>query len=158
MSSPPKTYSVRAAARVSAPPDRVYSIIADYHHGHPAILPKQFTSLVVEQGGVGAGTIIRCQMRVLGQTQTFRAAVSEPQPGRVLMERIIEGDPVVTTFTVSPADGGQYSDVSIESTMDVKPGLRGIVERFLSPRLLMPIYREELRRLNDYAVGKGDPA
>jgi len=146
-------YSVSAAARVHAPADRVYSIIADYREGHPRILPRQFTSLTVEQGGVGAGTVIRCEMRVLGQTQMFRAAITEPQPGRVLVETIIEGDPLVTTFTVIPVEGGRESDVTIQSTIDMKPGLRGRIERFLSPRILAPIYREELKLLNDYASG-----
>ena len=149
--SGPSQYSIRASARVHAPPARVYGIIADYHVGHPAILPKQFTSLTVEQGGTGAGTVIMCEMRVLGTSQRFRAAVTEPQPGRVLVETIIEGDPLVTTFTVDPEDGGRASHVTISSVIDRKPGLRGLIERFLSPRLLAPMYREELRLLDGYA-------
>ena len=148
------SFSVGATARVQAPPERVYGIIADYHVGHPAILPKQFTSLDVEAGGTGAGTVIRCEMRVLGQKQVFRAAVTEPQPGRVLVETIIEGDPLVTTFTVEPADSGRACDVTISSVIEQKPGLRGTIERFLSPRILEPIYREELRLLNEYAKGR----
>ena len=126
-------FSVAVTSRIDAPPDRVYGIIADYRVGHPAILPKQFTSLAVEKGGTGAGTVIRCEMRVLGQKQMFRAAVTEPQPGRVLVETIIEGDPLVTTFTVIPADAGRASEVTISSVIDRKPGLRGMIERFLSP-------------------------
>jgi hypothetical protein len=144
-------YSVSVTSRVDAPPDCVYGIIADYRVGHPAILPKQFTSLTVENGGAGAGTVIRCEMRVLGQKQMFRAAVTEPQPGRVLVETIIEGDPLVTTFTVVPADAGRASEVTISSSIVKKPGLRGMIERFLSPRILAPMYREELRLLNEYA-------
>ncbi len=49
-------YTVVASADMDAPPDRVYAIIADYHNGHPHILPKQFRNLTVEKGGVGAGT------------------------------------------------------------------------------------------------------
>ncbi len=143
-------YAVTARARVNAPAERVYAIIADYRVGHPAILPRQFTSLAVEAGGTGAGTVIKCEMRVLGQKQMFRAAVTEPQPGRVLVETIIEGDPLVTTFTVAPADGGRASDVTISSVIDKKSGLRGIIEQFLSPRILEPMYREELRLLNEY--------
>jgi hypothetical protein len=81
----------------------------------------------------------------------FRAAVTEPQPGRVLVETIIEGDPLVTTFTVEPADGGRACDVTIASVIEQKPGLRGMIERVLSPRILQPMYREELRLLNEYA-------
>ena len=148
------SFSVGAKARVDAPPDRVYGIIADYHVGHPAILPKQFTALDVEAGGTGAGTVIRCEMRVLGQKQIFRATVTEPRPGRVLVETIIEGDPLETTFTVEPADGGRACDVTISSVIEQKPGLRGMIERFLSPKILGPLYREELRLLNAYAKGR----
>lgn len=146
------TYSVSASTRVRVPAERVYGIIADYHEGHPRILPKQFTSLVVEEGGVGAGTIIRCEMRLMGQKQTFRAAVTEPEPGRVLRESIIEGDPLITTFTVMPTASGDECDVSIESVVPAKPGVRGLIERFFLPRILAPMYQEELERLNDYAI------
>lgn len=146
------TYSVSATARVQALSQRVYGIIADYREGHPRILPKQFTSLVVEQGGVGAGTVIRCEMRLLGQRQTFRAAVTEPEPGRVLRETIIEGDPLITTFTVVPSAGGRECEVTIQSTVPVKPGVRGMIERFFVPRLLAPMYQEELGRLSTYAI------
>ena len=54
-------------------------------HGHPQILPKPpFVSLEVEKGGIGAGTVIRIAMRVLGRLQTFGAVITEPEPGRVL--------------------------------------------------------------------------
>ena len=147
-----RTFSVSATARVRASAERVYGIIADYREGHPRILPKQFTSLVVEQGGVGAGTIIRCEMRLMGGRQVFRAAVTEPEPGRVLRETIIEGDPLVTTFTVAPAVGESECDVTIQSDVPLKPGVRGVLERFFVPRMLTPMYEEELRRLNDYAT------
>ena len=153
----PHQYSVGATARIPAPAAHVYGIIADYNVGHPAILPKQFTSLTVEQGGRGAGTVIRCEMRVLGRTQVFRAAVTEPQPGRVLVETIIEGDPLVTTFTVEPAADGGACDVTISSLIQGKPGLRGMIERLLSPKILEPMYREELRLLNQYATGRRFP-
>jgi hypothetical protein len=38
----PQTYTVTGSARIEADPARVYGIIADYHHGHPSIVPKQF--------------------------------------------------------------------------------------------------------------------
>ena len=35
-------------------------MLADYNESHPAILPEHvFTGLVVEQGGIGAGTAVR---------------------------------------------------------------------------------------------------
>jgi len=62
-----------ASASLPAPPERVYRLIADYRDCHPRILPKHFSSLTVEKGGVGAGTVIRFQMRLLAKTQVYRA-------------------------------------------------------------------------------------
>ena len=77
------TNQFSASALIQAPAQDVYAIIADYHHGHPQILPQPpFVSLVVEQGGTGAGTVIRVAMRVLGRLQTFGAVITEPEPGR----------------------------------------------------------------------------
>ncbi len=69
-----KPYRAKASSIIAAPAELVYRTLADYHHGHPSILPKQyFLSLEVEQGGFGAGTVINFQTRVLGETQSFRA-------------------------------------------------------------------------------------
>ena len=57
-------HRITASARIDAAPKRVYNVIADYCNGHPRILPKQFSDLVVERGGFGAGTVIRFRMRV----------------------------------------------------------------------------------------------
>ena len=58
-----------AAACIDAEPERVYAIIAAYHNGHRGILPHEFSALSVERGGVGAGTIIRFRMSVMGRRQ-----------------------------------------------------------------------------------------
>ena len=65
--------------------------------------------------GVGAGTVIRVDMRVLGRPQTFRAVVTEPEPGRVLVETNDNG--YVTTFTVEPRAEGQHAYVTIATEM-----------------------------------------
>jgi len=83
---PGRILKVCASASMNAAPECVYATIADYYIGHPRILPKQFSGMVVESGGIGAGTIVRFNMRVFGRTQAFCAAVSEPQAGRVLVE------------------------------------------------------------------------
>src|SRR6476659_6721192 len=85
MESKPERHTVSASAVIPARRERIYSLISNYKDGHQRILPKQFTSLQVEEGGVGAGTVIRFQMSLLGRKQTFRAAVTEPEPGRVLV-------------------------------------------------------------------------
>jgi hypothetical protein len=77
-----------SAKRVSeAPSGLVYRCIADYQHHHrpEGFLPRVFTSMHVEQGGVGAGTVIRFTTGIGGPSRTMRQTVSEPEPGRVLV-------------------------------------------------------------------------
>src|SRR5438105_2600685 len=86
---------------VAAPAAQVYGIISDYRQHHPRILPPAFSDLTVEQGGVGAGTVIRCAFRAGGRTLRFRQRVEEPEPGRVLAEIDLDTG-AVTRFTVTP--------------------------------------------------------
>ena len=145
-----KSFMVKASARVAAPADVVYGIIADYRNGHPHILPKPyFEWLEVEQGGHGGGTVIRFQMRVLGQTRVLRAVVTEPEPGRVLVETDTGGGPV-TTFTVEPEESGSHVTFSTELTSAGGP--LGVLERFVLKRILRRIYARELELLGRVAV------
>jgi len=140
------SFTIGAAARVNAPARRVYDMIADYRNGHPRIIPpKYFTSLDVEEGGVGAGTVIRFTMRVLGSERTGRARVTEPQPGRVLVETELTTG-FVTTFTVAPVGAGA-ADVKIETKMPQGSGIRGAVERWVARAVFPRIYRDELALL-----------
>src|SRR5947209_7837439 len=122
---------VKAAAVLDARPEEVYATIADYHHGHPNILPKEtLYDLQVEQGGYGAGTVIRFKTKALGVVQSFHQRVSEPEPGRVLVEQDIDSaQNVRTTFTVNPVENGQRSHVEIATTMNTSPGFQGFMER-----------------------------
>ncbi len=146
-------YVVSASAVVPARRERVYSLIANYNDGHPRILPKQFSNLTVEQGGVGAGTVIRFQMSVLGKKQTLRAAISEPDPGRVLVETYLDGKGTVTTFTVNPGTAPADSHVTISTELPVRSGFMGLLERKFSALLLRPIYAKELQNLARVATG-----
>jgi len=138
---------VVASAIIKVPAQQVYAILADYHNGHPHILPSQyFPDLHVEQGGIGAGTVIGFQMRVLGKTQTFRAAITEPEPGRVLMETNLPTG-AVTTFTVDPRLGGQHVQVAIATELVVSNWLEGLVTKMLLHR----VYAQELKLLAAYA-------
>jgi hypothetical protein len=149
----PEKHIVSASATIPARRERVYSLIADYNDGHPRILPKQFMSLVVEQGGVGAGTIIRFQMRVLGKKRTFRAAITEPEPGRVLVETYLDANGAVTTFTVNPGGAPADSHVTISTELRVRSGFLGKIEKTLSTLLLRPTYVQELENLARVATG-----
>ena len=144
------TVRVSSTGTIDARPQTVYAIIADYHEGHPRIISeKYFSNLTVETGGIGAGTIIRFNVRLLGAVRTVRAEISEPSPGRVLVETDVETG-ARTSFTVEPANGGKRSIVTIETAWTT-PGLRGRIERMLAPAALRRIYVQELRMLNEVA-------
>lgn len=132
---------------VPAAPERAYAILADYRNGHPRILPPQFSGLTVEAGGRGAGTIVRFQMTAFGKKQTFRAAITEPEPGRVLVEKDLESNGAVTTFRVDPGGSAKECRVTITTEMPRKPGLSGALERLFTGWYLRPIYRRELQQL-----------
>jgi hypothetical protein len=148
------SHRVSATAEVMAPAGKVYAIIADYDHGHPQIVPRPpFGSLEVEQSGSGAGTVIRYQMRVMGRTQTFRAAIAEPEPGRVLVETDLTMG-AVTTFTVDPIEEGRHARVTISTELKVRGGLLGMLERAVTTRFLRPTYIRELENLASLAEGR----
>ncbi|HKJ03542.1 MAG TPA: SRPBCC family protein, partial [Longimicrobiales bacterium] len=117
----PGPIRIKSTRFVSAPADQVYDILADYHTGHPQILPARvFRDLRVETGGQGAGTVIKFGMKSFGTVRWARAEVDEPEPGRVLRERVLDDldqlDPegIVTTFTVDRVEAHR-SEVTIET-------------------------------------------
>jgi hypothetical protein len=138
---------------IEARPDKIYAILADYRVSHPAILPKPyFTELVVEEGGQGAGTIVRVGMEVMGKAFAYRQVVSEPEPGRVLKEAD-DAAGVTTTFTIDPLNGSGRSRVTIATDAAISSGLTGWLERIFNPPVMRRIYKQELRNLAEH-VGK----
>ena len=139
-----------AERRIDAHPGRVYAYIADFRNHHPNILPPAFSDLVVERGGVGAGTVHRFTLTLGGRTGSARVRVDEPEPGRVLTETELDSTrDMVTSFTVD-AGPNATSRVRIDTTWRAS-GLRGLVERILAPRMLRRLYDEELALLDRYA-------
>jgi len=153
MDSKHEKHVVSASAIIPARSERVYSLISNYNDGHPRILPEQFTGLMVEQGGVGAGTIIRFQMSVFGRKQTFRASITEPEPGRVLVETDLGTNGAITTFTINPGTAPADSHVTISTELPVRGGFMGKIERAMTTLLLRPIYVKELQNLARVATG-----
>ena len=147
-------YVVCQTAHVPAPSEAVYAVLANYVDGHPRILPKRFSNLVVEEGGIGAGTVIRFQMQALGQRRELRAAVSEPEPGRVLEERSLEADGAVTTFTVHPIDRGATAQVVIATALTRKAGPLAALERAMTSAVLRSTYRQELSLLKTHVESR----
>jgi hypothetical protein len=135
-----------AAETIDARPEVIWDILTDYREAHPSILPKAFGPLEVEQGGKGAGTVMRFSLHVAGTTRNFHQTVSEPEPGRVLVESNTDGSGE-TTFTLTPVDDGRRTHLRIVTAMDAHGGLMGALERMMTPRMILPIYHEELGNL-----------
>jgi hypothetical protein len=139
--------SFSAERVIDAPADVVYRCLADYtHHHRPGgFLPPAFSNQEVLSGGVGDGTVIRLSLSLAGRTNTLTARISEPQPGRTLVE---DGESVRTTFTVQPE--ADKSRVRFDTVLEAG-GLGGLINKFFAARLLRPLYTEELERLERYA-------
>ena len=91
-------------------------------------------------------------MRIFGTTQSFRAAVTEPDPGRVLVETNLEDGGAATTFTVIALEDGQHADVTITTEgRTQRAGLTGALERLLSTLFLRRVYVRELALLDALA-------
>jgi hypothetical protein len=133
---------VTAGRTVAAPAATVYGIIADYREGHPSILPpRYFEDFRVEAGGQGAGTRIRFTMRSYGNRVACQADVTEPEPGRVLVETDSKTG-TITRFIVEPLEPNR-SRVTFETDYRTV-GVRGWLESLLVPRYLKTVYAAEL--------------
>jgi hypothetical protein len=136
-----------AAERVmDAPADVVYHCIGDYrnHHRPGGFLPPAFSDFEILRGGVGSGTEYRFTVALGGRRRALSASVNETVPGRELVET---GPGIQTTFTVEPVDRG--ARVRFETVME-EGGLTGVMNRLFAKRLLLPIYEDELRQLEEY--------
>lgn len=136
-----------AERQIDAPAAVIYHCLADYreHHRPGGFLPPEFEQLEIARGGVGAGTEYRFVMTVGGRRRAVSTQVSEPVPGHTLIET---GSGIETTFTVEPTSGGVR--VRFDTVFD-EGGVQGILNRLFAARMLVPIYEDELRRLEGYA-------
>jgi uncharacterized protein YndB with AHSA1/START domain len=145
-------YRVSRSRTIESPASRVYRVIADYRRHHPHIVPPEyFPTLEVTAGGLGAGTRTRVEMRVLGSTRTFEQVVTEPEPGRVILETDADGRSA-TTFTVDDGAKSGSTHVTITTELNARPGLAGYIERLVTTAMLGRVYDKELARLADYAA------
>jgi uncharacterized protein YndB with AHSA1/START domain len=135
-----------AERTIDAPVGQVYGYLADMRQ-HPRFLPPAFSDFQVEEGGVGAGSVTRFAVTAGGRTRSYRMRVTEPEPGRVLVESDTNSS-LVTTFNVEPRDG--KSLVRISTSWDGAGGIGGFFERTFAPRAMHRIYLDELERLNAY--------
>jgi len=146
-------FTVAASRVISASAQVTYRLIADYQGGHQRILPdKYFGNLRATKGGYGDGTEIAFEMYPFGMkraTQQARARVTEPEPGRVLVETDLDRG-FVTTFTVD-AVGPSSARVEFVTSVPRKPGILGAIEKSVTTRLLSTVYDAELKQLDRVA-------
>ena len=137
-----------AERTINAPADRIYRYLADMQL-HSRFLPAPFYDYKVEQGGVGAGRVVSFKIKFAGGVRELRMDVTEPEPGRTLVQTDSAGSGLVTTFTVTPQD--DHALVNITSSFDGETGVAGFVEGIIAPRRLHHIYAKELDRIDAYA-------
>ncbi|HEU5180037.1 MAG TPA: hypothetical protein VFW45_04560, partial [Candidatus Polarisedimenticolia bacterium] len=75
----------------------------------------------------------------------MRSEVSEPEPGRVLVETDLDDNGARTTFRVAD-ESAESCRVEIATQWEAR-GLRGWIERMTGPPLLRKIYAVELEQL-----------
>jgi len=141
---------VKVNAFIHVSPEVAYRCIADYRQHHPKFLPPAFSDFRVEEGGYGAGTVISFRGKTAGRVRDFRMRVTEPEPGRVLVESDTLSS-METAFTVTPEGDG--SRVSFDTRWNGASGIGGFFERMFAPIALRRLYRDELMRLDMYAQG-----
>jgi uncharacterized protein YndB with AHSA1/START domain len=135
---------------IDAPPAAVYAVLADYTTHHPRIMPAPpFSDLQVEEGGAGAGTVFHITVRMMGRQQRMHMRVAEPEPGHVLTETNLDTG-VVTVFSVEEGDGGSRTLARMTSDWETDGGLRGLVDRLLTPPLMGRVFAKQLRQLGRY--------
>jgi hypothetical protein len=90
-------------------------------------------------------------MKVMGQDFVFKQEVTEPEPGRVLVEADHTGG-VVTTFTFEPLNNDTQTRVTIATVGKTSAGFKGWLEKITTPRIMVKIYRQELENLAQVAL------
>lgn len=145
-----KLHRLSASAVVEAPPERVWEVLTDYHDEHDRILPRPpFGAMEVEEGGRGAGTVFRLEMRAFGSTRTTRGVVTEPEPGRVLLETY-PAERGATSFTLVPGPRPGTTELTIASEFPARRGIAGVLEGWLLRSFLPGVYRREMAQLDEH--------
>ena len=129
-----------------AGPEAVFAALADYHGVRPRILPPEMTGYDLVEGGRGGGTRFRYQFHATRKrVRQVDAAVTEPEPGRQLLEAD-RGSSLRVFWNVADAAGGR-SRVTVRVSWGGGAGVGGFFERRFAPGGIRRVYRTELDRL-----------
>jgi hypothetical protein len=110
-------------------------------------LPPNFSDYTVEEGGTGAGTVARYNLKVGNRQRTYRMSVTEPLPESSLRESDTNSS-LTTTWTVGRRGSGSRVDVHVE--WQGASGVGGFFERLFAPAALKRVYDDALARLDKY--------
>lgn len=140
---------IRESIVISARPQEVYHLLADYELGHPSILPKPyFADLRVIEGGYGLGTVVEVDMNVFGVERTLNMRITEAVEGELLTEEDTTG--TVTHFLFEPV--AQGCKLTIDTTMSFPRTITGFIERYSTPMITAMIFRKELTLIKAHFV------
>lgn len=135
---------------IDVPPAEIYAVLADYNIHHPQIMPASlFSDLVVEEVGVGAGTVFRITLSVAGKQQVLHMRVAEPEPGQVLTETNLDSGSV-TMFRVTPTNDGASTMAEITTNWDTGKNPLGMLDKLFTPHLMRRIFAQQLKNLEQY--------
>lgn len=144
-----KTITVSVTETIPANHEAIYAVIADYHVGHQAILPRPaFREMIVIEGGYGAGTRTKIHVRMFGQSVYMEHLIEESIPGYELVERDVSTGGV-TTFKLNPLLDNE-TEVTIHTIQPTSNGLMGFIERLSQPTIMRNLFKTELQNLKTY--------
>jgi uncharacterized membrane protein/uncharacterized protein YndB with AHSA1/START domain len=131
---------------ITARPEEVYAALIDYQNKRPYILTSNFLDYRVEEGGMGEGTVIRYRLQAAGRERPYHMRVAESVKGQMLTERDTNSS-LVTTWTLTPVNNGQQTNVRLASEWTGGSGIGGFFERTFAPLGLRRIYADMLSQL-----------
>jgi hypothetical protein len=138
----PGLVHAEAEGSVPAPPAEVYAFLTDYRR-RPEILPANYTDYRVEEGGTGAGTVVRYRFKAGPRERDYRMR-AESGDTVTLVERDLDSS-LVTTWRIAPVGAG--STVRIETEWQGASGVGGFFERTFAPKALSRVHADTLARL-----------
>ncbi|TMC21775.1 MAG: SRPBCC family protein [Chloroflexi bacterium] len=138
---------VKSERVVNGKPEVVYATLADYEEKRPLILTPNFLDYRVEQGGRGDGTVVSYRLQAARRERPYHMLIHEVVKGSVITEQDTNSS-LITTWTVSPQEGGQQSRVRVTSEWEGGSGIGGFFERLFAPTGLSCIYGKMLAMLN----------
>jgi len=138
--------TVTAQRVIHGPAEQVRAALADYQNVRPKILTEHYSDYQLEGGGQGAGSLVHWKLAATEKRVRDQLVEVSEAEGGALVERD-QNSSMVTTWTVSPADGG-HSTVEVHTTWNGAGGIGGFFERTFAPA--------GLRRIYDGVLGKLD--